>query len=164
MQAVVAKLDGAPPADVGAALKTVGMTLISTVGGSGGPLYGSFFMQAGNALAGETELTPQELVRALEAGVAGVMKIGKSTTGEKTMLDTLVPAVDALRAAVDGGASLGDALAAACEAGQSGMEATIPMLATKGRASYLGERSIGHQDPGATSSNLLLRTLAESLG
>ena len=163
MQAVVAKLDGAPPPDVGAALKTVGMTLISTVGGSGGPLYGSFFMQAGNALAGETELTPQELVRALEAGVAGVMKIGKSTTGEKTMLDTLVPAVEALHAAVDGGASLGDALTAACEAGQHGMEATIPMLATKGRASYLGERSIGHQDPGATSSNLLLRTLAESL-
>jgi len=164
MQAVVAKLDGAPPADVGAALKTVGMTLISTVGGSGGPLYGSFFMQAGNALAGEAELTPQELVRALEAGVAGVMKIGKSTTGEKTMLDTLVPAVEALHAAVDGGASLGDALTAACEAGQRGMEATIPMLATKGRASYLGERSIGHQDPGATSSNLLLRTLADSLG
>ncbi len=164
MKAVVVKLDGAPPADVGAALKTVGMTLISTVGGSGGPLYGSFFMQAGVALTGVADVTAQDLVRGLDAGVAGVMKIGKSTTGEKTMLDTLAPAVEALRVAVDGGASLGDALAAACEAGQRGMEATIPMLATKGRASYLGERSIGHQDPGATSSNLLLRALADSLG
>ncbi len=164
MRAVIAKLDGAAPADVGAVLKTAGMTLISTVGGSGGPLYGTLFMQAGNALAGVTELTGEVLAGALEAGVAGVGKIGKSTTGEKTMLDALVPATEAFRGAVDGGASLGDALAAAADAARQGMEATIPMLATKGRASYLGERSIGHQDPGATSSHLLLRTLAETLG
>lgn len=164
MNAVVAKLGGAPPADVGAALKTVGMTLISTVGGSGGPLYGSLFLQAGNALNGVTELSGDALAGALEAGIAGVMKIGKATTGEKTMLDALVPAAQALRAAVDGGASLGDALDAAADAAKGGMEATIPMLATKGRASYLGERSIGHQDPGATSSQLLIRTLADTLG
>lgn len=164
MKAVVAKLDGAPPTDAASALKTVGMTLVSTVGGSGGPLYGTFFMQAGSALAGVDDVTGPDMVRAFEAGVAGVMKIGKSTTGEKTMLDALVPALNAMRDAVDGGASLGDALAAACDAGQTGMEATIPMLATKGRASYLGERSIGHQDPGATSSHLLLRALADSVG
>lgn len=163
MQAVVAKLDAAPPTDIAGTLKTVGMTLVSTVGGSGGPLYGTFFMQAGGALAGVDELTGADLVRAFDAGIAGVQKIGKATTGEKTMLDTLVPATEALRAAVDGGASLGDALTAAAEAGRQGMEATIPMLATKGRASYLGERSIGHQDPGATSSQILLRTLADSL-
>lgn len=163
MQAVIAKLDGTPPTEIGAALKTVGMTLVSTVGGSGGPLYGTFFMQAGTALAGVEELTGADVVRAFDAGIAGVQKIGKATTGEKTMLDALVPATEALRAAVDGGASLGDALDAAADAGRQGMEATIPMLATKGRASYLGERSIGHQDPGATSSHLLLRTLADSL-
>lgn len=164
MKAVVAKLDGAPPTDAASALKTVGMTLVSTVGGSGGPLYGTFFMQAGTALAGVEDVTGPDMVRAFEAGVAGVMKIGKSTTGEKTMLDALVPALNAMRDAVNGGASLGDALTAAREAGRVGMEATIPMLATKGRASYLGERSIGHQDPGATSSHLLLRALADSMG
>lgn len=164
MRAVGAKLDESADGDVGATLKSVGMTLISTVGGSGGPLYGSLFLQAGNALAGVSDVTPQDLVRALDAGVSGVMKIGKSTAGEKTMLDALVPAVAALRDAVDAGASLGAGLVAARDAAEAGMTATIPMLATKGRASYLGERSIGHQDPGATSSALLIRALAESVG
>lgn len=150
--------------DIGQMLKTVGMTLISSVGGSGGPLYGSLFMQAGNALAGQTELTAEGFGTALEAGIAGVQKIGKSDAGQKTMLDALIPAREAYAAAVGGGASMADALTAAADAAQQGMEATIPMLAQKGRASYLGERSIGHQDPGATSSHLLLRAAEQVFG
>lgn len=163
-EAVMAKLPAVATSDISNILKTVGMTLVSTVGGAGGPLYGTFFMRAGAALANKTELTGQDLLAALEAGLEGVQQRGKATTGEKTMVDALTPARDAMRAALQNGNDIGQALRAAAEAAEAGMKATIPMLATKGRASYLGERSIGHQDPGATSSYLLLKTMAEVLG
>lgn len=150
--------------DIGQLLKTVGMTLISTVGGSGGPLYGSFFMQAGNALAGVADLTAEAFLSALDAGIAGVQKIGRSEAGQKTMLDALIPARDAYAAACENGADISGALAAAADAAEAGRTATIPMLAQKGRASYLGERSIGHQDPGATSSAMLIRAAERTLG
>lgn len=164
MAAVMEKLAGSEPADIGATLTAVGMTLISTVGGASGPLYGSFFLKAGTALAGHAEVDPATFTEALEAGVAGVAAIGKAQTGEKTMLDALVPATETLRSRVSSDATFEDALSDAARAAEEGMNATIPMLATKGRASYLGERSIGHQDPGATSSHLLLRTLADTVG
>ena len=162
MQAVVGKLDTAPSADVGAALKTVGMTLVSTVGGASGPLYGTLFLQMGSSAAGKSELSPQDWSAALSAGVTGVRNRGKAEPGDKTMLDALIPAVDALDAALAGGAAFDEALQRSAEAAQRGMEATIPLVARKGRASYLGERSANHQDPGATSSWLLLRTAAET--
>lgn len=162
--AVMAKLPTVAAGDIGTILKTVGMTLVSTVGGAGGPLYGTFFMRAGAALANKTELTGQDLLAALEAGLEGVQQRGKATTGEKTMVDALAPACAAMRASLQNGNDVGEALRAAAAAAEAGMQATIPMLATKGRASYLGERSIGHQDPGATSSYLLLKTMSEVLG
>lgn len=162
--AVVAKLPAVAASDIGNILKTVGMTLVSTVGGAGGPLYGTFFMRAGAAVANKTELTAQDLLAALEAGLEGVQQRGKATPGEKTMVDALTPARDAMRAALQNGSDASQALRAAADAAEAGMKATIPMLATKGRASYLGERSIGHQDPGATSSFLLLKTMSEVLG
>ncbi|MEZ4770144.1 MAG: dihydroxyacetone kinase subunit DhaL [Caldilineales bacterium] len=162
--AVLAKLPTVEDKDIGTILKTTGMTLVSTVGGAGGPLYGTFFMRAGMAVDGKAELTPAELAAALDAGVAGVQQRGKATPGEKTMLDLLTPACAALHEALDGGADLKVSLDAAAAAAEQGMKDTIPMLATKGRASYLGERSIGHQDPGATSSFLLIQCAADCLG
>lgn len=164
MQAVLGKLDQAPAGqpDVGALLKTVGMTLVSTVGGAGGPLYGTLFLQMGTATAGKAELSADDWAAALAAGVAGVQKRGKAERGDKTMLDALLPAVDALQAAVADGAGLDGALAASAAAAQDGMKATIPLVARKGRASYLGERSANHQDPGATSSWLLVRAAADT--
>lgn len=162
MQAVMAKLAGTTDGDAGRLLRTVGMTLISTVGGASGPLYGTFFMQAGGALAGADEIPPDAWARALDAGIAGVEKIGKATLGEKTMLDALIPAREALHAALAGGATLAAAAVSAADAAEQGMVATIPLVATKGRASYLGERSAGHQDPGATSAHLLLRAAADT--
>ncbi len=160
--AVVAKLPGVAAGDIGKILNTTGMTLVSTVGGAGGPLYGTFFMKAGAALVGKNEIETGDWLAALDSAVAGVMQRGKSTTGEKTMLDALVPARDALRAAIDDGKDQGGALRVAASAAEEGMKSTIPMLATKGRASYLGERSIGHQDPGATSSYLMLKCAADT--
>ena len=161
-QAVIAKLPGLPNRDIGAAFKTVGMTLVSTVGGASGPLYGTFFLQFATATAGREAIGLDELVAALDAGIAGVQRIGKAEAGDKTMLDTLLPARDALRAAAGSGASLADALARSVAAAEQGMLATIPLVARKGRASYLGERSAGHQDPGATSSYLLLKAAADT--
>jgi len=170
--AIVAMLDARPPAepdttDLAATaelVKLVGRTLISTVGGAAGPLYGTGFLRAAGALAGlPAETTPSSaiaFVTALEAAATGIGALGKSTTGEKTMLDALVPAVAAARAALEAGAPTGAVVDAARDAAASGAAATVPMLATKGRASYLGERSIGHQDPGATSAALLLDVLA----
>jgi dihydroxyacetone kinase-like protein len=170
--AVVKALDGRPPGepdktDLAASaelLKLVGRTLISTVGGASGPLYGTAFLKASAAVAALPADPPPSggfaVTTALEAAAAGIGGLGKSTTGEKTMLDALVPAAAAARAALDGGAEPGAILAAARDAAAAGAAATIPMLATKGRASYLGERSIGHQDPGATSAALLLDVLA----
>jgi len=162
-QAVVARLPGVAGQDIGTILKTVGMALVSTVGGAAGPLYGTFFLQAAAAAAGKTELTPEDWLAALEAGVNGVVSRGKSGPGDKTMLDALLPAVEAFRAALQQSLSLDEALRRSAEAAEKGAVATIPLVARRGRASYLGERSAGHQDPGATSSYLLLKAASESL-
>lgn len=162
-EAVIGKLPGVANSDIGSILKAVGMTLVSTVGGASGPLYGTFFMRAGAALANKSELAGQDLLAALEAGLEGVQQRGKAIAGEKTMVDALTPARDAMRATLQDGGDAQQALQAAVAAAEQGMKATIPMKATKGRASYLGDRSIDHQDPGATSSYLLLKTLAEVL-
>jgi dihydroxyacetone kinase-like protein len=161
-QAVLAKVDALPSGDVGSLFKTVGMTLVSTVGGAGGPLYGTLFLQLGTATAGKTEITAEDWAAALAAAVQGVQARGKAELQDKTMIDALVPARDAFTAALAEGASFGDALRRSAAAGEEGMTGTIPLVARKGRASYLGERSAGHQDPGATSSFLLLKTIAET--
>ncbi|HVI85985.1 MAG TPA: dihydroxyacetone kinase subunit DhaL [bacterium] len=161
-QAVLAKLPGVADKDIGSIFKTVGMTLVSTVGGAGGPLYGTFFMQLGTATSGKMEMTLADWSAALQAGVDGVVMRGKANPGDKTMVDALLPAAAALKVAAANGAALPSALRMAEQAGREGMVATIPLVARKGRASYLGERSAGHQDPGATSSYLLLRTAAET--
>ena len=166
MRAVVGRLDGpsagADAGGVGALLKLVGMTLVSTVGGAAGPLYGTFFLQMGKDAGEAPELSPAQWAAALEAGVKGVRMRGKAELDDKTMVDALAPAAEALSAAASG-LSLADALKRAAEAAEQGMKATIPLVARKGRASYLGERSAGHQDPGATSSWLLMRSAAETL-
>jgi dihydroxyacetone kinase-like protein len=152
-----AKLGATPPGDVGALFKTVGMALISTVGGAAGPLYGTLFVQAGVKSAGKASLDLAGWRDCLAAGLAGIVQRGKAQPGDKTMVDALTPAVAALD-----GSGLSAALAASAEAAEQGMKATIPLVARKGRASYLGERSAGHQDPGATSSWMLLKALAET--
>jgi len=164
MKKAVQRLDGLGDGDIGATLKAMGMALVSSVGGAAGPLYGTFFMQMGAKAAGAGELDLAGWTEAVEAGVQGVQARGKAEPGDKTMLDALLPATDALRQAADDGADLGEALRRAATAAQEGMEATIPLVARKGRASYLGERSAGHQDPGATSSHLLLKAAADALG
>ena len=161
-KAVLDKLPGIAEADIGTILKTVGSTLVSTVGGASGPLYGTAFLRAGIALAGKQELQPADMATGLDAALEGVVARGKAKTGEKTMLDALTPAVEAFKTAIAAGQSLQDGLKAAAEAAEKGAEATIPMVATKGRASYLGERSAGHQDPGATSTALFLRQAASA--
>ena len=158
MEKAAEKLSGAEHADTGSVLKTVAMTLISTVGGAAGPLYGTLFLQLGSALAGKDEVQLSEYAAAWRKGVEGVQARGKAVLGEKTMVDALVPAVDALEQATE----LDSGLRAAAAAAEEGMQATTPLVARKGRASYLGERSAGHQDPGATSSYYLLRTAAEA--
>jgi dihydroxyacetone kinase-like protein len=150
--------DMAAAADV---LRQSGKTLISTVGGAAGPLYGTAFLRGAGALAGDHPSSAAAFVAALEAAAGGIAGLGKATEGEKTMLDALFPASRAARSALDGGGDLQAVSSAASDAAQAGAAATIPLLATKGRASYLGERSVGHQDPGATSAALLLRTLAD---
>jgi dihydroxyacetone kinase-like protein len=162
MTAALAKLDGVPEGDVGNLFKTVGMTLVSTVGGAGGPLYGTLFLQMGTAVGGKSELSSQDWAEALTKGLEGVVMRGKAEPGDKTMVDALTPARDALKEALDEGASFGDALRRSAAAAEEGMKGTIPLVARKGRASYLGERSAGHQDPGATSSFLLLKTAADT--
>lgn len=161
--AVLVKLPTVADQDIGTILKTTGTTLVSTVGGAAGPLYGTAFLRAGMALAERHELGADELIAALEAALAGIVARGKAQRGEKTMIDTIAPALDALKAAHAAGATLSAALDAATAAAEAGMRATIPMLATKGRASYLGERSIGHQDPGATSAYLMATVLRDTL-
>jgi phosphoenolpyruvate---glycerone phosphotransferase subunit DhaL len=163
MQAVLGKIDGiSETGDIGTLLKTVGMTLVSTVGGASGPLYGTLFLRMGTAAAGKSELSADDWAAALAAGLAGVQSRGKAELGDKTMVDALTPAVDALQAALADGAGFDDALRRSAEAAEGGMKATIPLVARKGRASYLGERSAGHQDPGATSSWLLVLAAAET--
>jgi dihydroxyacetone kinase-like protein len=161
--AVVERLDGEvtsqPP---GKLLLTAGSTLVSTVGGASGPLWGTALRRAGRALGEAEKFGAEELVAALDAALAGVVELGAAKEGEKTMVDALGPAVRVLREQVEAGAGLAEALAAAREAGEEGMRATVPLQALKGRASYLGERSIGHQDPGATSTALILAALERS--
>jgi phosphoenolpyruvate---glycerone phosphotransferase subunit DhaL len=164
MTAVVGKLDAAPDAAPAALLKTAGMTLVSTVGGASGPLYGTFFLRMGTSAGDRAEFDGAAFAAALRAGLEGVVTRGKAQIGDKTMVDALTPAVDALDAALADGASLKDALRAAATAAREGADATVPLVARKGRASYLGERSAGHRDPGATSTTLLLEAAAESLG
>jgi dihydroxyacetone kinase-like protein len=161
-QAVLRKLPEIQDQDLGTILKAVGMTLVSTVGGAGGPLYGTFFLQAGMKLAGKTTLSLDDWVAALEAAVAGVVARGKAEAGDKTMVDALLPALEALQEAAGQGQTFQEAVRRSAEAAEVGMIATIPLVARKGRASYLGERSAGHQDPGATSSFLLLKAAADT--
>lgn len=157
-QTVLAKLPAVEDKDIGTIFKTVGMTLISTVGGAGGPLYGTFFIQAGTKLHEKMELTLADWAAALEAGTSGVVNLGKACVGDKTMIDALTPAVQALNGSSGQELSMSEALKKSAKAAEEGMKGTIPLVARKGRASYLGERSAGHQDPGATSSFLLLDT------
>ena len=161
-QAVLDKLPTVAGMDIGSILKTVGTTLVSTVGGASGPLYGTAFLRAGMASSGKHELYEADVVGMLEAALEGIKARGKAQSGEKTMLDALTPALVAAKEAQNLG--LSQLLRRASDAAEKGMKATIPMLAKKGRASYLGERSIGHQDPGATSSWLILKTLADTCG
>jgi phosphoenolpyruvate---glycerone phosphotransferase subunit DhaL len=158
MRKAVEKLDSVDEEDIGAALKAVGMALVSSVGGAGGPLYGTFFLQAGQSTAGRSELDTDGFAAAVRAGVEGVQARGKAEPEDKTMVDALLPAAAAL---AEGG-DLGEASARAADAAEDGMRATTPLVARKGRASYLGERSRGHQDPGATSSALMMRAAAEA--
>lgn len=148
--------------DMATQLRTVGTTLVSTVGGASGPLYGTAYLRAAGAVAGKQALTSADVVAMFEAFVGGIAARGKALPGEKTMLDALTPALAAAQEALNEGASLAELSRRAAQAAEEGMKATIPLLATKGRASYLGERSIGHQDPGATSSWLILRAFAET--
>lgn len=160
-KAALERLEASPPDDVASALKTVGMALVGKVGGAAGPLYGTMFLEMGKATAGTDRLDGPTWARALRAGIDGVLARGKAELGDKTMVDALEPAYTALTEAISSGAGLGEAMKRATEAAREGMVATIPLVARKGRASYLGERSAGHQDPGATSSHLLLATAAE---
>jgi dihydroxyacetone kinase-like protein len=169
--AIVAQLDAGPPeadgdrALTGTAAKAAGRTLISTVGGAAGPLYGTAFIRGGTSILSGEPGRPAGavVVSALEAAITGIAGLGKATTGEKTMLDALVPAHTAGLAAVEAGGDIDAVVQAMADAAEAGAAATVPMLATKGRASYLGERSVGHQDPGATSAALLLRALADAI-
>lgn len=161
-KAVLNKMPEINDKDIGTIFKTVGMTLISTVGGAGGPLYGTFFLQAGMKTAGKMELTLSDWCVVLDAALNGVVMRGKAELGDKTMVDALTPARDALNVALENNTSLAEALELSAEAARVGMEGTIPLVARKGRASYLGERSAGHQDPGATSSYLILKAAADT--
>ena len=156
--AVKAELEKTPSQDISTALKTVAMTLIRTVGGASGPLYGTFFLRASNACTGKTDLQTSDVVALFEAGLEGIVQRGKAQPGDKTMVDALLPAINVMKQSLQDEADLKQILQQGVAAAEKGMEATIPLQARKGRASYLGERSIGHQDPGATSSYLLLKT------
>ena len=160
MQAVIGKLEATPEGTAGGLFKLVGMTLVSTVGGASGPLYGTFFLRLGAACGPVAELAPEDFAKALRAGNEGLVARGKPELGDKTMFDALHPALEALDQALAAGESTAGAFDAASEAAARGRDATVPMVARKGRASYLGERSAGHQDPGATSAALLFQSAA----
>jgi dihydroxyacetone kinase-like protein len=163
MTAVVAMLDAEEPPTPAEVLKRTGMTLVSTVGGASGPLYGTAFLRMSSAAGEASSVDPPVFAKMLRAGLDGVVSRGKASPGDKTMVDALGPAVDALDEALAGGAPLGDAVQAAARAAEQGRAATAPMVARKGRASYLGERSAGHEDPGAASVTLLLAAAATVL-
>jgi dihydroxyacetone kinase-like protein len=159
MQKALEKLEASEQADPGAVLKTAAMALVSSVGGAAGPLYGTLLLQMGTAMAGQAEVDQAGFVAAWRKALDGVKARGKAELGDKTMVDALTPAIDALEQAPD----LRAGLDAAVDAAQQGMNATTPLVARKGRASYLGERSAGHQDPGATSTYYLFKSAAETL-
>jgi dihydroxyacetone kinase-like protein len=160
--AAKAAVEEEPPQTPGAVLVLVGRTLISKVGGASGPLYGTLLRRAGKELGEEQAVSAARMRDALRAGVDGVAALGGAVPGDKTMLDALLPALDGLTGALDAGGGAADAFAAAADAADEGAKATTPLRARKGRASYLGERSVGHQDPGATSSALLITALADT--
>jgi len=160
-KAVLEKLPDNEDKDIGKILMGVGMALLSKVGGAGGPLYSTVFIQMGKSIDGKTEFDLADWANALEAATQGVVRLGKASPGDKTMVDALTPAVEALKEASEQGLTLGEGLEKSAKAAEEGMIATIPLVAHKGRASYLGERSAGHQDPGATSTFLLLDTAAK---
>jgi dihydroxyacetone kinase-like protein len=160
MTRIMEKMRDKEYTDFGGIFRDVAMTIMSVVGGSAGPLYGTFFMRLGQKLAGKTEISTEEFADAMRDGIAGITSLGKANVGDKTMLDALSPAVDALRERSPDGDEA--AWNAAAEAAERGMTDTIPMLARRGRSSYLGERSIGHQDPGATSSAYLLASFRDA--
>jgi dihydroxyacetone kinase-like protein len=159
-----AELEKTNPEEISAVLKTVAMALIRTVGGAAGPLYGTFFMRASTTCANKETLEAADVVNLFEAGLGGVLQRGKADLNDKTMVDALQPALNAMKDALESGASLPEILQQATQAAEEGMKGTIPLQAKKGRASYLGERSIGHQDPGATSSYLMIKTAADLWG
>jgi dihydroxyacetone kinase-like protein len=163
MTAVMEKLDGAVPGSADELFKTVGMTLVTSVGGASGPLYGTFFLRMGMTAGAVSSFDGAALGAALRAGLDGVVARGKAEAGDKTMFDAMAPALDAYDAAIAGGGTIPDAAGAAFTAAETGRDATEPLVARKGRASYLGERSAGHLDPGATSTALLFQALAETL-
>ena len=160
---VASQLTSFQDKDIGRIMQETGMTLVSSVGGASGPLYGTFFIRAASVASGKKEVTLAELSSLLKAGLSGVMARGRAERGEKTMVDALTPAVDTLQQAAQEGKGIKEALKEALFAAEEGMKSTIPMIAKKGRASYLGERSIGHQDPGATSSYLIFKALHDSV-
>lgn len=160
-EAVRAKLEGSTGEDISAVLKKVGMTLISTVGGASGPLYGTAFLRAAGAVQGADSINREKAMEMLSAVIQGIKDRGRAVKGEKTMLDALEPALDAFSQGVKENESLLGCLEAACKAAEDGVEYTKTIKATKGRASYLGDRSIGHQDPGATSSLIILKAVTE---
>lgn len=163
LKAVLVALEQEPQATPAALFNKVGITLVSTVGGASGPLYGTLFLRFGSALGDDEPVTSATFAAALRAGLEGVVARGKAEPGDKTMYDALAPAIDALDAALASNTPWDVALSRAVDAASTGREATIEMLARKGRASYLGERSIGHQDPGATSAALLVASAYEAL-
>ena len=160
---VMEKLPTVTDKDIGNILKTIGMTLISSVGGASGPLYGTFFMRSGMAVTAKEELSNEDLVTLLQAGVEGIVQRGRAELGDKTMFDAWSPAIAALQSAFEKNDNVVAGLETAVAAAEKGMKDTIPLQAKKGRASYLGERSIGHQDPGATSSYLMLKALLDTV-
>lgn len=162
-QMVETKLPSLEGKDIGTILKTVGMTLVSTVGGSSGPLYGTAFMKAGMAMAGKNEMNLDDFLNCLDIAIEGVKMRGKATQGEKTMLDAMIPALDAMKTAKEAGMEAKMVLEVGVGAAWEGVEYTKTIIATKGRASYIGERSIGHQDPGATSFSDILETISSCL-
>jgi len=163
MAAVAEKLNAGAPENIDDLLKSVGMTLVSSVGGASGPLYGTFFLRMGMAAGAVKELDASALAGALRAGLDGIVARGKPESGDKTMFDAMAPAVDALDAALGDGTDIAAALSAAADAAAAGRDATLPLVARKGRASYLGERSAGHLDPGAASTAILFETLAAAV-
>jgi len=163
-EAVVQALEAAGEQPPGKLLILAGRTLVSTVGGASGPLWGSALRSGGRVLGDDPSFDGGQLVNVLAAALASIKDLGTAAVGDKTMVDALEPAVDAVRARIGDGASVADAVADAAQAAEDGMRATIPLQARKGRASYLGERSVGHQDPGATSTALIVRALQKAIG